>query len=75
MKKWFFTIVIFLSALVVNAQCAMCRAGLENNLANGELEVGAGINMGILYLFIAPYISLTVIGYLWYKHTRKKVSM
>ena len=33
------------------AQCAMCRATLENNLSNGNVGIAAGINFGILYLF------------------------
>ncbi|SHM57668.1 hypothetical protein SAMN04488057_102200 [Cyclobacterium lianum] len=54
------------------AQCAMCRATIENNVSNGDTTVGAGLNLGILYLFVAPYILLSILGYLWYRHARKK---
>jgi hypothetical protein len=54
------------------AQCAMCRATVENNVSNGDLTVGAGLNMGILYLFLAPYLLLTVLGILWYKKAKRK---
>jgi len=54
------------------AQCAMCRATVENNLNTGETTVGAGLNYGILYLFAAPYILAMVIGYLWYRHYKKQ---
>lgn len=57
------------------AQCAMCRATVENNVANGDTTVGAGLNMGILYLFSAPYIALAAIGYVWYRHAKKKKQM
>nr|WP_200975962.1 hypothetical protein [Echinicola sp. 20G] len=54
------------------AQCAMCRASVENNVSNGDTTVGAGLNMGILYLFVAPYLLAAVIGFLWYRNSRKK---
>lgn len=56
------------------AQCAMCRMPLENNVSNGDTTVGAGLNMGILYLFVTPYILLTVLAVLWYRHSKKKKS-
>jgi len=54
------------------AQCAMCRVTVENNVSNGDTTVGAGLNMGILYLFSAPYVLLAVIGFFWYKHAKKR---
>jgi hypothetical protein len=57
------------------AQCAMCRATVENNVSNGDTTVGAGLNMGILYLFSAPYVALAAIGYVWYRHAKKKKQM
>ena len=52
------------------AQCAMCRATLENNVSNGEIGIAAGLNTGILYLFAMPYIVVGFIGYMWYRRTR-----
>lgn len=54
------------------AQCAMCRASVENNVSNGDTSIGAGLNSGILYLFVMPYLLAAVIGYLWYKSAKKK---
>ncbi|GAB3018055.1 hypothetical protein GCM10027284_41460 [Cyclobacterium sediminis] len=54
------------------AQCAMCRASVENNVSNGDTTVGAALNIGILYLFVAPYILLMVLGYFWYKNAKRK---
>jgi hypothetical protein len=54
------------------AQCAMCRASVENNVSNGETSIGAGLNNGILYLVVMPYLMAGVIGYLWYKSSKKK---
>ncbi|HSJ67606.1 MAG TPA: hypothetical protein VK921_08025 [Anditalea sp.] len=57
------------------AQCAMCRATVENNLNTGETSVGAGLNYGILYLFMAPYLLAMIIGYLWYRNYKKQKSL
>lgn len=54
------------------AQCAMCRVTIENNVSNGDTTIGAGLNLGILYLFVTPYILLTVLAVLWYRHSKKK---
>ncbi len=52
------------------AQCAMCRATLENNLSNGNIGIAAGINFGIMYLFFAPYLAVGIIAYLWYRTSK-----
>ena len=52
------------------AQCAMCRSILENNLSNGNVGIAAGINFGILYLFLAPYTFVALIAYLWYRTSK-----
>lgn len=64
-------IALLLSTVMgVYAQCAMCRATLENNVSNGEPGIAAGINLGILYLFFAPYLAVGVVAYFWYKTTK-----
>lgn len=59
-----------------HSQCAMCRATVESNVGTGskepESEVGSGLNTGILYLMIVPYILIGSVGLLWYKYSRKK---
>ena len=52
------------------AQCAMCRAAVENNVSEGSMGFSAGLNTGILYLFVAPYLLVMIIGFLWYKKSR-----
>jgi hypothetical protein len=66
-------LLVILSVLdVVNAsaQCAMCRSTLENNFSNGNPGIGAGINTGILYLLVLPYLAVMVLGYFWYKSSK-----
>jgi hypothetical protein len=53
-----------------NAQCAMCRTTLENNVSNGDIGIAAGINFGILYLFAAPYIIISLIAFFWYRTSK-----
>jgi hypothetical protein len=44
----------------------MCRASVENNISEGSAGLSAGLNTGILYLFITPYLMVALIGFLWY---------
>lgn len=72
-----FCLVILLSAAEAGAQCAMCRSTLENNFSNGNPGIASGINTGILYLLVMPYLAILVLGYLWYrssKNARKELS-
>lgn len=72
-----FTTLLVLVLLVfstenMEAQCAMCRAVLENNADNSVAE---GINDGIVYLMIFPYLLMGGLGYYIYKtHQKKKKS-
>lgn len=64
----FFVIVTSGYAL---AQCAMCRATLESNVSNGaETTLSGNLNVGILYLFAAPYLIVATVAYFWYKNSR-----
>lgn len=56
---------------LAEAQCAMCRAVLESE---GSQAAAKGINDGILYLMIFPYILMGGIGYYIYRSFKKKKS-
>ena len=61
-------ILFFVFLLVsqnADSQCAMCKAVVEANLESGG-SIGAGLNDGILYLMAKPYISILVVGLIWY---------
>nr|WP_157601220.1 hypothetical protein [Persicobacter sp. CCB-QB2] len=58
--------------MAVSAQCAMCRATVENNVSNGDIGIGASLNTGILYLFILPYLVISTVGYLWYRNSKRE---
>ncbi len=68
-KILLFTILLFVKVNCY-AQCAMCKATLESDLALGG-ETAKGINNGILYLMAVPYIIVGIVGFLIYKHYNK----
>jgi hypothetical protein len=73
--KLFLTLMLVAGTSVASmAQCAMCRTQLENNVSNGDPGIAAGINTGILYLLSMPYLCILVIGYFWYKSTKKNAN-
>lgn len=70
MKKVILSLILFAGPIVSFAQCAMCRATLENNFSNGKPGIGAGINVGILYLLAMPYLAVMALGYFWYRSSK-----
>lgn len=70
-KQIIITCVFILIQASAWAQCAMCRATLENNVSEGQIGIASKLNIGILYLFAMPYILAVVIGYFWYKNSKK----
>lgn len=62
--KFVFLFVTFFYSLETTAQCAMCRAVLESEEGQGAAQ---GINDGIVYLMLIPYILVGGIGFVIYK--------
>ena len=58
-----FLVSIFFS-ITTNAQCAMCRAALESE---GNQAKAKGINDGIVYLMVIPYILVGLVFFAVYK--------
>jgi hypothetical protein len=52
------------------AQCAMCKANAESSLKEGN-DTARGLNMGIMYLLVIPYLAIGAIGYWWYLRNKK----
>lgn len=73
-KRIIVFIFLTLFSMHVQAQCAMCRATLENNVSNGEVGIASKLNFGILYLFAMPYILVGVIAFLWYRNRKLTVN-
>jgi len=53
------------------AQCPMCRMSAETNMKNGGIS-GRGLNAGILYMLVMPYILVGSIGYWWYRNRKQE---
>lgn len=71
MKKVVLILILLIVSEVVSAQCAMCRTTLQNNVSQGNPGIAAGINFGILYLLAAPYLAVGVLGYFWYRSSKR----
>jgi hypothetical protein len=56
--RFSFVAVLLFAFLEGSAQCAMCKAIAESGGDAVGKQVGTGINEGILYLMIIPYIIL-----------------
>jgi LPXTG-motif cell wall-anchored protein len=69
MKNSFVVILLLLFVLPADAQCAMCRAVIESEEGS---ELATGINNGILYLMIFPYLLVGGIGYIVYRSRKKE---
>lgn len=76
-RKTFFvgvhTLYLLLFSVSVQAQCAMCRASLESNVSDGDVAVSAKLNLGIIYLFVTPYLLFSLVAFFWYRTSRKSV--
>ena len=64
-------ILLLVAVVPAEAQCAMCRAVLESEEGN---EAAKGINNGIIYLMIFPYLLVGGIGYAIYKMRKRALS-
>ena len=69
MKKILLLLILCLPQLV-DAQCAMCRTQIVNNVSHGEVSLAAGLNLGIMYLFFTPYLLIGVIIFLWFRYSK-----
>jgi hypothetical protein len=46
----------------------MCRTQVVNNVSHGDVDLAVGLNLGIIYLFSAPYVLIMFVFVLWYKY-------
>ena len=76
MKKMFFVsiMLLLLSTSMSMAQCAMCRMTVESTISNGRSQIASNLNTAILYLLMAPYVLSAIIGYLWWRSSKKNMS-
>jgi hypothetical protein len=74
MKRRFLTIVLtfmfLFSGVNIFSQCAMCERNAETSLESGNTQA-KGLNSGIMYLMVMPYLLVGGIGYYWYAQKKK----
>jgi hypothetical protein len=68
-KRFYFLLFTCFFFLEGNAQCAMCRASLQNEANKAAAE---GVNDGIVYLMAIPYILVAGVFYAVYRLKQKK---
>jgi hypothetical protein len=50
------------SPMAATAQCPMCRLNVKNSMASGVGGKGFGLNKGITYLLVTPYMLIAGVG-------------
>ncbi|MCT4698126.1 hypothetical protein [Tenacibaculum haliotis] len=66
MYKKYILFVLFIVSVNASAQCAMCKAVVEG----GNETMAEGVNNGITYLMVFPYILVGVLSYFIYRHKK-----
>ena len=66
MFKKLFSIIILFFTVNASAQCAMCKAVVEG----GNETIAEGVNNGITYLMVFPYILVGLLFYFIYRHKK-----
>ena len=61
-------VLLLVSVASTEAQCAMCRAVLESDESG---QAAKGINNGIMYLMVFPYLLIAGVGYAIYRSRKK----
>ena len=64
----FLLLVVLFVTTPAEAQCAMCRAVLESEESG---QAAKGINNGIMYLMLMPYLLVGGIGFIIYRMYKK----
>lgn len=67
-RVYYFILVFLLVPFNSGAQCSMCRAVLESEASQTAAE---GINDGIMYLMIFPYLLIGGVAYFVWRSFKK----
>jgi len=73
-KVLFVALSILLISNTAMAQCAMCRATVGSNLSEGRGVIGTGINFGILYLLVMPYLLVAALVVVWFRVSKRELT-
>ena len=64
---FFFLLLMVFTTKTSMSQCAMCKAVVEN----GDVSMAEGVNNGITYLMVFPYLLIGVLFYVIYRYKKK----
>ncbi|WP_069676452.1 hypothetical protein [Formosa sp. Hel1_33_131] len=67
MKRATLILIFILPFASISAQCAMCRAVLESEVGQATAK---GVNNGIVYLMIIPYILIGGVAFFLYRYLK-----
>jgi len=63
---YFFGLLFILLPNLLSAQCAMCKAVVET----GDVSMAEGVNNGITYLMVFPYLLVGALLYALYRYRK-----
>ncbi|QTD36573.1 hypothetical protein JL193_10495 [Polaribacter batillariae] len=63
----FLFVLLFFTIEISSAQCAMCKAVVEN----GNTSMAEGVNNGISYLMVFPYLLIGALFFTIYRYNKK----
>ena len=66
-KVLFFIFFYFVNFSSFYAQCAMCKAVVEN----GDVDMAEGVNNGITYLMVFPYLLIGFLFFFIYRYRKQ----
>jgi hypothetical protein len=77
MKKYNSSIIIIIGFVIlaillpesIDAQCPMCKMSAESNMKGGG-TAGRGLNAGILYMLVMPYLIVGGIAFWWWRNRK-----
>ena len=64
--KYVLVFVVIMTTTIAEAQCAMCKAVVEN----GDVGMAEGVNSGITYLMVFPYILVGLLFFFIYRYRK-----
>ncbi|UOF94328.1 MAG: hypothetical protein IR527_02280 [Bacteroides sp.] len=67
---YFITLYFLNYEIVAHSQCAMCNMAAESSFQERS-GLSSGLNIGILYIFLIPYIAIFCIYIIWKLYYRK----
>ena len=66
-NKTLLILLLFFTSKTTFSQCAMCKAVVEN----GDISIAEGVNSGITYLMVFPYLLIGLLFFTIYRYNKR----